>query len=1697
MADIRKLIENNPILEALNKLSINTVAGTGLPSYDEVITKGIRHRQYLNQLKQITQPRYARRTGLTNAELFKTATEGIRDLFGGHQHELLEMPSDSRNIYYRAKELVNRMYTGEFSRSRIPGYAHYAHPKYYREILDEAITSILDIGDESSISHDISRNKVIGGSLNNLFKEVGLDVDFEQADIDNAKRILMEYGKFEYGPTGKLIYEPGITEILPHMPYYPFGEVSIAEQQEYMHRYLPREYQHTPRPIDPYVQDLLSGQTEKFDTIASRVNRDLRKRFGSRVTPLDRVSQYAVRPKAVLGKISREALMSSDVTVNGRQFRIIGTDPTGFRLRQQSTADTYIEFNSIDEMLKSAYSSRPIKASDEILKQYIDDISKSAMDTVGITNLAAESFSDVSLRNADREISALFAKAITNYKRSPKAMAELKASRRLFDKAINMIDLDTAQDVLTKVGQHNINWLARDAMIEHMTWMIPDLVGMASEDLEERASDIAFQLNAALIQTVKDIKDYRRKKVASQEDIERIPQEDIERILIENFRKSSVTDIYGNTDVSKQVKAGISKIRRILGSDSAKTEDIVRYIANAPENALLMDHNIATLHKLFKTDPAGLESIVSNVWNVEHRTVSLQQPAFTTKEGNVVTYQQLIENRGSYGSGSLYADESRLLRRTRIESKTRARLFREAAEKVIGPKPVRSDSLRGKALKSARKEWNKKAKSLNVSISDADVVNRIIRDVNIKTAEKSLEADEVGSYLPNMQISTRAKMVNGKLRIYTNDVRMAQNLGAELMVNGEPVAYSAVTNAWITRSGKVLSGGYGPEVTLGADLVLAGRTNEQAAKIMRALRNNETLYKNLDIPTYNISRIGTEYANITRDLSLAKRIASGAKFWSVDFETSGLPSSRQIKGRIKPGEPIDLVDVLEASFQRHKLGSDSVIDKTYRFDVSNAVASRVEAAIHRYLPGFKRTNVLDPGVAEFVHNAAIMAGDKDTAELFSNTILKYNDFFKWVESKQGARNRILADRLIQKINADKDAIVVAHHAAGAEIPWSKLIGGTGLDPSKVVDTETIAKFAMPGGFIGESGKKGFSLQAIMSHFGMGKEAHLAAADAAANANVLSRILPLALKNAEGLEQIRPGSYFIRHTGRNLGGRGAMRYLGTEAVEMVTKRAFNGETAEDIVEHVFAAHFQRLDTGQIVSFTGESLGEIQHIISSKMIPSNRTAALNADKIFLEDSVRREIEGVLSSPVRAHRFKNEMLLLQKVAQDNGIKVGELSATHLEGINNNIAEGLTQRRLNIVKEMESWYNNVYMPAHSEIIETITSAMDAGYISTKEAYKIQRSYYNEYKAQLGDAIPKITIPSNELQPWQRSLSFEYGKRKYSISLASLQDAERSINNIVRGMSSSSKGVTNAELQRLNESQALQEIQKVLISKYESLQQVLDPTDLSPTATSLAERLIGVPNSSIPDLTFEAPGILPVENDILDMNARLAAEKKVMDQLGALLGKNSDLAMQDLSRIREIRNTFQYEEQVDAIDNFIKKERKWFKEVDDVLNASSVTAREGAEKTMLGSMFSNIDDWFKNGPLKGKGKGIAITAGLVGAGYIFSNFMSNDPLPMDERPQHDTSPGSDGKYSGNVQTDTGERTVRLQSDGSGYQGYRFNVNASNVDPRLDQSALSALINEAFASATPVDVRLNINNTDNTNKLDRSWYQRVVANAIS
>jgi hypothetical protein len=40
------------------------------------------------------------------------------------------------------------------------------------------------------------------------------------------------------------------------------------------------------------------------------------------------------------------------------------------------------------------------------------------------------------------------------------------------------------------------------------------------------------------------------------------------------------------------------------------------------------------------------------------------------------------------------------------------------------------------------------------------------------------------------------------------------------------------------------------------------------------------------------------------------------------------------------------------------------------------------------------------------------------------------------------------------------------------------------------------------------------------------------------------------------------------------------------------------------------------------------------------------------------------------------------------------------------------------------------------------------------------------------------------------------------------------------------------------------------------------------------------------------------------------------------------------------------------------------------------------------------------------------------------------------------------------------------------------------------------MIQEAINSASPNDVRLNINSTDNTQRLDDSWYQQRIASAI-
>jgi hypothetical protein len=152
--------------------------------------------------------------------------------------------------------------------------------------------------------------------------------------------------------------------------------------------------------------------------------------------------------------------------------------------------------------------------------------------------------------------------------------------------------------------------------------------------------------------------------------------------------------------------------------------------------------------------------------------------------------------------------------------------------------------------------------------------------------------------------------------------------------------------------------------------------------------------------------------------------------------------------------------------------------------------------------------------------------------------------------------------------------------------------------------------------------------------------------------------------------------------------------------------------------------------------------------------------------------------------------------------------------------------------------------------------------------------------------------------------------------------------------------------------------------------------------------------------------------------------------------------------------------------------------------------------KTTLSDLFGKTKEWFENGPLKGKGKGIAIAAGLLGAGYVISNLTSNDPMPMDQ-PQHNQAPNSDGTYS-QQGAGTGGMTVGVADNNSGYaqNGMRIKVSATSLDNSLTPPGLSSLVQEGLSSAFPIDVRMNVNTTDNTNRLDNSWYQQRIADAM-
>jgi hypothetical protein len=1689
---------SNPIIKSLRDLSYAIVEGGPVASiegkrayegaYGILSNKIAMTEGAIEYLRSVTQQSVLGRHGMSNAQLFDLAKSSLSNIASAEEiNKAITADHPYTSLSNLAQNYLSSFYE---QRNKL------AAPYQYRDIFDEIMSDLVQARQLGNVTPEVLNRQIednMWSGLQNSFRELGMDVKFNGEDLSNAINIVKRAGidsnaglfGYDYGRGNS-----AARGLFPHLRPTQLGETAYDTEE-----FLEREY---TEGFNDIMRDMARTDEKLAKAFRKTAARNVHGGIGIGIPENfnKRLNRMAGRRGLYMSDRGLSKFVNTEVNFDGRNYIITGVDKDQFLLKSKNTAnlDLFVDVNDFNELFTGRGT---IKTNNAI------------MDLVGMRALSAEKAMGAAVpkltqQNADRELARFVAGRLIDYKATP---AEEKIGEKILSKAERLMKAQYSVDpeglLMTRYFGFKVPWQVRDIMTKNLPFAVSSLAeadsGHAPSFFDDAAEDLVSRMNYAFAQTISEnnmqipgmITDMSHpdyyKQFSNKAFMQklRVNGPAFEKQFMKNYWKVT-SEMNGGVEAS--IKSAIKRIVNKDSNDMAKeltdeqVSKVIYYLMNSPENELLMNNTgVSELVRILKQNPAEAQQIIKRIGGSDG-VLSLDAPIKNSKlkideaESNTRFGDMIADPNAEAVFESVEDRETAAAQnaaRKRFAEKIRREAAKRSALEETGPRPVRPEGGSTRTRKVSKREleyreavadWKKRYNQNFLAAKE-----RVLDDAGLANEISRLRGGNVrAEMLPGGGV--RFHLIDHKDAVLFDNGELNSNLG--------PIGVDRVNNALIDSSGRMV-GSLPINAKLAAEYVLnKGRISDRVERLMASMDNSIVLLNNLKASTYGPSHHAPgAYGDWVRTLDYAHRIQGGSRFGIIDLETSGLPSAGQLSGNLDAGVPFYQAlegSIREGAYDRAGKFVESR-STNVRFAVDEYTANRVKTLLGpnndwrvlRENPQQLKTYINELRLtAENTADKALKENLTEQYQFLNNTIGKYQDFFDWAQGgsrhEEGLRNFSEFSNRLTEIK-ETGTIALAHNARGAEGPWLKHYFG--VDLNEIGDTELMARMARTGGYLDADGSRNFKQESIMNEYGLGGQAHTAGEDTEALSKVLYNLSGDAINGARGVDRLEPGQYVVKHSGAF---RGGMKFLGTDQIE----------------DGVYAANFQRLSNGEAFSLVGESQAELQHMFSRYMTSASEEGAHHADQVFLEDAARREAAAAYTNPARARKLENDMNYLRRTASENGIGIQELNMSHFD-INSDEGLRMTQSRLNVLQRMEDWYGQSYQK--HDYLQNVMAARELGMISNKDARALERQYYSDFREAMGKAMPR----GQAGDIWSAGYNVNYAGNNLRVSLASQAEAERSIQGAVNKLTEYKEGPTVGSSTRMSYEDAMAEIAR---------QSGVEGIDGSRMNTSSLAAELMKNRESMPLPEYENP--LALSGSPEEAAAIEQANSSAMERLRKKLGKNADIGLKDIDHYQRLRNLeLEPERFVKATKN-LKRKSQWSyealeEEVQKAAGAIGGAAPEATERVRWTSMFEQGSEMLQK-MFKGHGKAVAITAGLLGAGYVFSNFTSNAPLAVDNMPQHDQAPGGDGVFD--QQAGTGQRNVYMSPEGSGYNGggggYRFRVNATNSDPSLNDASIGGLIKEAFNSAAPMDVRLNINNTDNTSRLDNTWYQQRIADAM-
>jgi hypothetical protein len=1739
-------LTQNPLYKALTELSGLALERAPTTGLEQLRARGVSQRKIYGLLKQMNK-QYKNSVGsLTNEQLFSTALAEMREYapsaFGpdGPVDWFLHAPTAFSGTEFtkQIKAWKDALY-GKYD-IVAPGMAKpYQYSGVLRDVFDELLF-------DRDISERVAKRRVVGhadwwtgstGRIKSLFAEAGYPIgEFTTEHIGGIASFLYDIGMRRDDLSGQLLYGDLARAFFPHLPQKIYGETAVSEGIKSLRGY--KRFLEAGR-YQPGIQDVLGRvlkDEERYWKYASQIERRLTGHFGTakEYFPHRMARIYANQP-IQLSRGAMGAFVGADFGLGSRLYEVAGiaSDVLGkggkiiksneglFRIREKGIPSISVTISSLDDLLSLALK-EDTKGADALRTLIETMTSAREQDLARVPKIMQRA----SLKT---DMARTIAEKMLAYRGSPsgkKALANLQTRIGKWRGAEGLGFTATIEKAIEQITSLKVPWPVRDAITGgNMSHLLSALTEYDPRILEDPdyLDDVINNLNYAVSQAVYDIQATDGILKAGKINMEKRSEVGVRQfqdMIMRRYR-----DITGGQH-EELLSSQLNNLLRVMEIERGKglsPEDIGR-VASAMEGLKQNEvtrQAFSALIAEYERDPSSINDILTSARAVYNPLRLDKRMSFDGEEGRAF-YETIVGGKSAEEAvlGSMRDGLPVDLYRSRFESAYRSmieeRIDRDITREALGIERTgrmltRNERKALKAWKKAHPELSRdRIRALAEGSYEADPASKLADTLNfmmeknlarenrrrIREVRRINETKGVNLPLPQpLEREIFATAVDGGVHLEITNPRLAALMGKGLtgsmaiQYGGEDIIPDAVANRWVTASGKVLPFAVDPrEMYFNAHAVInAGNIEDKAARIMAGLDNTVTLFRNLNMSTYHQSQ--KKFADIARDVNLIRQISSGKPFWVIDFETTGIPSAAQLAGEaLTFGDRP--VEIMQAAMRRYKIANGRLIEAgggiERKFGISAGLAGYVQGLLEPY--GLSSNQIVlseqRDRLLQAIRDLRLVRKRESDAQLLEQTVLKFPDFFGYVggEGTEGFA------RTLSRISAqDKEAIFLAHNAAGAEIPWSRLFFGDGIPTDRTLDTMTIFQLARTSGYPGRE-SLGFSQEDILYALRGAIQTHKAGADIRSLADIAAGELPRALSAIEGLEAYGPGDILVKHAGRGYGGRGSARFLGTETLGPGR----------------YKAHFERLFDGSVYSLEAESQAGLQHQMSAFFMPATEEMARMADDIFLEDAARREISTIMRRPDYAMGWSRRMGLLDKATTISGVSVGDLTFGQFTEALQDEALGISSRRFDIMKRLSGWHDEVYGKYFADFYDTLAAAQQSGFVSHKEGRRIAYSFREAMKGALGEGLSL----EREAMPWERALRLDIGGDSLTLSLASRQELERTLSSGARNIEDmrrylldkakrEGRAISGAQAQQID---GLREIALRLTGKDGFGLELSDFPGKKMSVAPLADVIWQAaqdPESKIYKASlkvqYEDWLNLGGRSDLVDVMA--AAQEAGQRTFREVLGDNAEAIYKHSRDFAELIRSTPDSELLGATEKFFSElelERVYSGAAADV---GDYVEREGT--TFFSRARETVGRWMDNIGLdtgaRKIAKGAAIAVGLMAAGSLVTSFIDNSPMPMDRKPRHDQAPATDGAYT--EETGLGQRTLRV-APGGGYNfqnGLKFKVRATGSD--IDSTSLGALMQEAINSTYPVNMNMNV--TDNSNELDDRWYQERLAAALA